>query len=572
MVYLICLLYCQKFESPLELAMHLTFLELHCGVLTLRPREFTSRSWTQASLKQIHPDMGGSSHLHRYIHDTNQRILWLAKEVLLYGWEMNSLKQALHFLIQVAESSYQLNNFNTVSQVVEALKLPAIKRLSAWKTLPEYTLEVYEELCAFCDSAHNFANYRKHLRNLGSQARIPCLSILLKDISFIEMSHPWKVTVDGAEIDGTDDRSSCILIDLQKMESLFRLLCREVFSLSSPSITSFYTSRILCQVHLPEQIISSCSNNTHIARERRGRASRVDNRQDSTESLFLNESGSKNNQEANKSPIHENSRLFQVASCSEYGESNSEDEEDGENNSFNGNYVMICMSPCNGAMEENFFNNCCVQPPHAMDHFAASIPMPISQFFTLTSYLPVPLFFLKMKKHMQGQEKRLDLKIQQQMVYDIRTRLASPNSCNTRRRISVGDDERRASSSPLKKKSPQKNKNKNMNNTEYPEPLATIPHNMSIVSQDAVQSYAQCIDDELFTVTTHLDIPIAEPDTRNEDKNRLASPKKKTMSFSFFGGNCGGEKLPHLYGNRVANMILTAYDIKVIKLYRETAR
>ena len=519
--------------------------------------------------------MGGAAHLHRYIHDTNQRILWLAREVLIYGWEVNSLQQALSFIIQVAESAYQLNNFNTVFQVVEALKLPAIKRLSAWETLSETKVELFESLCTFCDSSQNFATYRQHLRSLGSQARIPYLPLLLKDIVFLEMSQPWKVPVSGGE-------NSCMLVDLQKMETLFKVLCREVFSLQSPFITSFYTSRLLCQLHLQQPNMASAGN-THMTRQRRGRTSRIDSRNQNsdayTEEFLVN--GSKQAATTTTSSGEHfpsvDHQSFSVHGEHDDGDDDDEYEEDGDKDegdtfTFQRKYVMIYMSLNNGAMEETFFNNCCLDSSLAMDRLNGSIPMPTSQFLTLTSYLPVPLFSLKMKKQLQGQERGLDMKIQQQMTHDVKTRLMN-STPNDRRRISIGDEEKTTSNSKNNKISPLKMKKKtsNINTVLYPEPLATVPHNMSIVSQDAVQSYAQCIDEELFTTSAHKDITSqVHFDSGNEDRLE-SSPKSKT-SFALFGSQCREGQRPQLQGNMVENMTLTAYDRKVLALYSDTAR
>jgi hypothetical protein len=564
----------QSFESPLELAMHLTLLELHCGLLAVRPREFTSLLWTQSALKHKHPDMGGGYHLHRYIQHTNQRIVWIAREVLIYGMEIDSLKRAICFFIHVAECAYKLNSFNTVFQVVEALKLPAIKRLSAWDSFSTTKLETFEALSIFCDASHNYANYRQHLRSLGSQARIPCLPVLLKDISLLEMSNPWKV------VRSSPDSADHELIDLHKMEALFRLLCREVFSLRSPFITSFYTSKLFCRVHLqPPKVV--CGDRDGETRERRGRACRIDSRNDQsdlyTESFFMNDSHpgahghdvaattTSSTRQLQQLSLNTLSEEFTGAASTDGGDSDDECEDElGSNRS----YVVIYMSLNNGTMEEDFFDNCSDSPAAISDHMETSIPMPTSRFLTLTSYLPVPLFSLKMKKQIQGQEKHLDLKIQQQMSRDITTRLSCSHS-NGRWRASVGEDEKGGGVklSPLKKRQ--------LNTVAYPEPLATIPHTMSIMCQDAVQSYAQCIiDEQLFVTTTHLDIPVAS--SRREDGGVVDGGRTKDLSkkhsavFSLFGrGDCGSD-IPQIQGNMATNIALTAYDDKVLALYRDT--
>jgi hypothetical protein len=56
------------------LAVALTAIELEDGILTVRPREFVCKRWMDASLKTVHPDLGGCLHLTRLIESSNQRI------------------------------------------------------------------------------------------------------------------------------------------------------------------------------------------------------------------------------------------------------------------------------------------------------------------------------------------------------------------------------------------------------------------------------------------------------------------------------------------------------------------
>jgi hypothetical protein len=518
------------------LAVHFTLLELHCGLLSVRPREFTALSWTRANLKNIHPDYGGSSHLHRYIQHTNQRIMWVAREVLIYGMDIGSLKKSLGFFILVAESVFKFNNFNSVFQIVEALKLPAIKRLSAWESLSVDKLEKFRVLSDFCDSCNNYASYRLHLRGLGSQARIPCLPVLLKDISLLEMSSPW--TVSSSTTGGPD----CCVVDLHKLNAMFRLLCRDIFSLKSAFITSFYTTKLLCRVSLQ----SEDTSNDVTARRRRGRASRIDSRNESslfTESAFLNDP---HTDELSLQKLSLITVTEEDMDTFPSGSEDSEDEDDIENTS----HVLICMSLNNGAIEEDYFNDYQELSCHSN---IVSYPMPTSSFLTVTSYLPVPLFSLKMMKQLQEHDKHLELKIQQQMAVDIAARVSSSTNENK--------------NSPFKKSK--------ANCDDYPDPVAVIPHNMSIAAQDAVQSYAQCIDQQLLSTSTHFDSGIVDSSLAAADdaKKQGKSPKKKKKNvFSLFGSSCGVDSPEIIRSNLSTNIMLTAYDRKVVQFYRNTTR
>ncbi len=99
----------------------LTAIEIEGSILTIRPREFVSMKWMDASLKNIHPDLGGAGHLKRVIVGDNQRIAWIAEEVIRYGTSVGSIADCIVYFLRVAQSALKINNFNTAFQIVTAL-------------------------------------------------------------------------------------------------------------------------------------------------------------------------------------------------------------------------------------------------------------------------------------------------------------------------------------------------------------------------------------------------------------------------------------------------------------------
>jgi hypothetical protein len=99
----------------------LTILELEDGILTIRPRELVGMRWTQQPLKAIHPDLGGCSHLTRLILSTNQRIAWIADEIIHRGTIQGSIAECIEYFLRVARRALRMNNFNTVFQIISAL-------------------------------------------------------------------------------------------------------------------------------------------------------------------------------------------------------------------------------------------------------------------------------------------------------------------------------------------------------------------------------------------------------------------------------------------------------------------
>lgn len=135
----------------------LTILEIEDGLLTLRPREFTNAAWTKAHLKTVHPDLGGAKHLYRYIASTNQKISWIAQEIIDYGTCYGPTADCIEYFIQVGHKCVKVHNMNTVFQIVAALGLPAIKHLkAAWNNVSKSKMEKYrtlQEVCR-CVTAH----------------------------------------------------------------------------------------------------------------------------------------------------------------------------------------------------------------------------------------------------------------------------------------------------------------------------------------------------------------------------------------------------------------------------------
>jgi hypothetical protein len=114
---------------PYELlAELLTVQEFDANVRTLRAREFTGLNWTNAALKYLHPDLGGVAHLCQYLHISNQRIAWIAREVVDYARYVGPANECIEYFVRVARECLRRSNFNAFFQIVAAL---GIGKLSA---------------------------------------------------------------------------------------------------------------------------------------------------------------------------------------------------------------------------------------------------------------------------------------------------------------------------------------------------------------------------------------------------------------------------------------------------------
>jgi len=102
----------------------LTVMEQEEGIMSVRPREFVDMLWTKGTSKRVHPDLGGAANLNRAILSTNQKIAWVARQVIEYASCYGSTSEAIEYFIRVGRSALQCNNFNTLFEITSALGKP----------------------------------------------------------------------------------------------------------------------------------------------------------------------------------------------------------------------------------------------------------------------------------------------------------------------------------------------------------------------------------------------------------------------------------------------------------------
>jgi hypothetical protein len=96
-------------------------VESELGWASVRHRELVNQAWTKESLKRIHPDMGGTMHLTKFILAADKRMSWAAGEIIYYGVFVGPISDALEYFIKVAHSAYLRNNFNSFFQIISSL-------------------------------------------------------------------------------------------------------------------------------------------------------------------------------------------------------------------------------------------------------------------------------------------------------------------------------------------------------------------------------------------------------------------------------------------------------------------
>lgn len=120
-VYIVMVRICIQTVRHDKLAEMLTIIESEDFLLSLRAREFIGLRWTKKVTKTLHPDLGGAATLSRYIHSSNQRIAWIAHEIIDHGAVVGPTHECIEYFLKVAKCCLKLNNFNCVFQIVAAL-------------------------------------------------------------------------------------------------------------------------------------------------------------------------------------------------------------------------------------------------------------------------------------------------------------------------------------------------------------------------------------------------------------------------------------------------------------------
>jgi RasGEF domain len=115
--------------------------------------------------------------------------LWISSEIVKL--ETPGDRGAfISFLIEVANRSLTLGNFNGVMEILSSLHSAGVSRLKlSWANVSPRLMDSLARLDTLMSSQGNFANYRKALRTQPPPF-IPYLGLWLTDLTFVDDSNP----------------------------------------------------------------------------------------------------------------------------------------------------------------------------------------------------------------------------------------------------------------------------------------------------------------------------------------------------------------------------------------------
>lgn len=158
---------------------------------SIRKNEFLPGAWTCAEKEKKAP------HIVKMIKAGNERTNWTIWEILSRS-DIKERAFAINHLINIADHSLKLNNFNATMEIYAGLQSVAIHRLkNTWDLLTPKASEIMKKLEKLWDAEGNWASFRETLAK-ATPPCIPYLGLFLTDLTFIYDGNPSKI--QGSEL------------------------------------------------------------------------------------------------------------------------------------------------------------------------------------------------------------------------------------------------------------------------------------------------------------------------------------------------------------------------------------
>jgi len=147
-------------------------------------------------------DKPKAPHVNEILNFTDSFVQWTITQILLPKSDKGCAKVIEKF-IQIMIKCREYNNYIALFDIQHAFQNNAIHRLKlVWKHINRrgnHLWTKYEELCNLLSNESNYKNYRDTLYK-ASQPCLPCLNIVLADISKIEKEEATYLTDEMEEL------------------------------------------------------------------------------------------------------------------------------------------------------------------------------------------------------------------------------------------------------------------------------------------------------------------------------------------------------------------------------------
>eukprot|EP01090_Pellita_catalonica_P018270 TRINITY_DN5837_c0_g1_i3.p1 TRINITY_DN5837_c0_g1~~TRINITY_DN5837_c0_g1_i3.p1 ORF type:complete len:500 (-),score=61.99 TRINITY_DN5837_c0_g1_i3:113-1612(-) len=166
---------------PLEVARQLTIME-ESLYRKIAPRECIGLAWTKEDKEESAPN------IMKCINRFNVMSKWVVFEIVSEG-DLKRRAVILSRFITLGQNCLQLNNFNSVMEILSGLQNSSVFRLKkTWALLPKETWDQYEHMVNLMSCNENFKVFRAQLRACTPPC-LPYLGIFLTDLTFIHQGN-----------------------------------------------------------------------------------------------------------------------------------------------------------------------------------------------------------------------------------------------------------------------------------------------------------------------------------------------------------------------------------------------
>jgi hypothetical protein len=122
----------------------------------------------------------------------NKISYWVATQILSES-DVKERTWTIRRFINIAEKLFELNNFQSLMEVVAGLSMTAVERLKrSWAGLSSKEKGIFERLCRLLNTKNNFQSYRNTLCKVKLPA-LPYIGVVLRDFIYIDEGNAEKV-------------------------------------------------------------------------------------------------------------------------------------------------------------------------------------------------------------------------------------------------------------------------------------------------------------------------------------------------------------------------------------------
>lgn len=192
-----------------DLASQMTLLDKQVFA-SIQTEEFQSCSWTKKEKCITSPNIVAMTR--RF----NNVSFWVVQEIL-NGVTAKERADIISHCIKIAKRLYELNNLHSLFAIVSALRSASIYRMTnTWNALSKKDKQTLDKLAHLFSEDNNWETLRQYLETLKLPC-IPYLGLYLTDLVYIDLAFPNRT--NGLDIEPRESKMNNILRIISEFQS-----------------------------------------------------------------------------------------------------------------------------------------------------------------------------------------------------------------------------------------------------------------------------------------------------------------------------------------------------------------